>query len=123
MPIYTTKEAYDDELFSTFTDGSIVQETHLDHVAILPKGAICLAYNQHSPIQAFKIGKSWGIQFHPELRPKLFKQLFGGRIQNLLAENKLDEAENLKKIVANIKESPASIEILKKFIQYCFKEV
>ena len=123
VPIYITKEACNDELFSTFADGSIVQETHLDHVTILPDGSICLAYNQHSPIQAFRIGESWGIQFHPELKPKLFKQLFGRRIKNLTAEGKLNEAENLKKIIANIEESPASIEILKKFIRYCFKEV
>ncbi len=43
---------------------------HLDHVTRLPKGAVVLATNGMSAIQAFELrrGKSlfWGVQYHPE---------------------------------------------------------
>ncbi|OYR81470.1 hypothetical protein DJ72_10795, partial [Halorubrum distributum] len=40
-------------------------ETHSDRVAELPPGAATLARNGHG-VQAFRIGSSYGIQFHPE---------------------------------------------------------
>jgi len=40
-------------------------ETHSDRVAELPSGAIELARNEYG-IQAFRLGASYGVQFHPE---------------------------------------------------------
>jgi len=56
-----------------FTDKSAVFDSpsiHLDEVTTVPDGAIVLASNAHSRIQAlsFKSGRSefWGVQYHPE---------------------------------------------------------
>lgn len=47
---------------------------HRDHVITLPSGAILIAGNAHTPIQAFVYEqgdtKFWGTQYHPELEPK-----------------------------------------------------
>jgi GMP synthase (glutamine-hydrolysing) len=44
---------------------------HSDEVAELPDGAILLASNAHTPVQAAEIrsgeGVFWGVQYHPEL--------------------------------------------------------
>ncbi len=45
---------------------------HRDEVQKLPDGAVLLAENSHSPIQAFAYEQSgvrfWGTQYHPEMR-------------------------------------------------------
>ena len=44
---------------------------HRDEVAQLPKDAVLLAGNAHSPVQAFVVETDtvtfWGTQYHPEL--------------------------------------------------------
>jgi len=122
LPIYLTAEANKDLLFSQFKSGGLVPLSHLDHVSILPEKAVRLAYNEHSPNLAFRVGKSWGIQFHPELRPPLFKQLLSGRVKSLEKEDLSDEASTLQKVIESIKDCPEAIGVLKRFVQHCLKE-
>lgn len=119
IPIYVTEVAKNDLLFGQFKNGSLVPLSHLDHVLTPPKGTTILAYNAHSPNQAFKVGKSWGIQFHPELTPQLFKHLLGGRIKNLKAQDASDEANALQKIADSIKDCPEAIDVLERFVLHC----
>ncbi|MFA6048122.1 MAG: gamma-glutamyl-gamma-aminobutyrate hydrolase family protein [Parcubacteria group bacterium] len=122
VQIFLTEDARTDKLFCDSVDGGFVQESHLDHVVSLPKGAIILAHNQHSPIQAFRVGKSWGIQFHPELSPPMFRQLLKGRIKRLIADNEHNEAKKLERVMAGIRDCPMAVEILRKFILHCKEE-
>ncbi|WP_049908347.1 type 1 glutamine amidotransferase [Halorubrum distributum] len=55
----------DDPLFEGLPERFVSFETHSDRVAELPPGAATLARNGHG-VQAFRIGSSYGIQFHPE---------------------------------------------------------
>ena len=41
-------------------------QVHQDHVAELPPGATNLGLSAQTPHQIFAIGKSFGVQFHPE---------------------------------------------------------
>lgn len=54
-------------------DGDGVPCVHRDEVQILPEGAVLLAGNAHSPIQAAVYEQDgidyWGAQYHPELTP------------------------------------------------------
>jgi len=122
VPIYTTPEAKQDLLFCGFKSGSLVPQSHLDHVAELPNGAVRLAYNSYSPNQAFKIGKSWGIQFHPELQPQLFEQLLSSRIKTLRKEAKITEANKLQTVSDSVQECPQAVEVLKRFVSLCLTE-
>ncbi|WP_071674535.1 type 1 glutamine amidotransferase [Nioella nitratireducens] len=46
---------------------------HLHEVTRLPEGAVLLAGNSHSPVQAFAYEQAgvrfWGVQYHPEMSP------------------------------------------------------
>ena len=55
----------DDPLFAGLTDPVIAFQTHSDRVAELPAGAVELGRNDYG-IQAFRLGSSYGLQFHPE---------------------------------------------------------
>ena len=51
-------------------DGFAVPCVHRDEVDRLPSGAVLLAGNDHSPVQAFAVEtggvRFWGVQYHPE---------------------------------------------------------
>jgi GMP synthase (glutamine-hydrolysing) len=55
------------------TDGYQVPCVHRDEVVTLPDGAVLLAGNAHSAVQAMVYEKDgikfWGMQYHPELEP------------------------------------------------------
>lgn len=55
------------------SDGYAVPCVHRDEVQRLPEGAVLLAGNAHSPVQAFAYERGgvrfWGVQYHPELSP------------------------------------------------------
>lgn len=123
VPIYTTPEAGQDLLFNGFRSGRLVPESHLDHVVELPPEAVRLAYNDHSPNQAFRVGKSWGIQFHPELQPQLFKQLLLGRVKKMFEEGNVEEASRLQEICESVRECPESVEVLRRFVSFCLAEL
>ena len=55
----------DDPLFAGLTDPMIAFQTHSDRVAELPAEAVELARNDYG-IQAFRLGPTYGLQFHPE---------------------------------------------------------
>ena len=55
----------DDPLFAGIESPMTAFETHSDRVAELPAGAVELARNEYG-IQAFRLGASYGLQFHPE---------------------------------------------------------
>jgi GMP synthase (glutamine-hydrolysing) len=56
-----------DPLFATLPSRVAVQQGHEDHVPDLPPGAVLLATNAHTPVQAFAHGSHIrAVQFHPE---------------------------------------------------------
>ncbi|MFB6250950.1 MAG: type 1 glutamine amidotransferase [Halobellus sp.] len=63
---YRSIERYDDSpLFADFPAEFDAFETHSDEVVRLPNGAVELAGNDRS-CQAFSLGPTFGVQFHPE---------------------------------------------------------
>lgn len=63
-------------------DGFAVPCTHRDEVVRLPDGAVRLAGNAHSEVQAFAIERDgidfWGMQYHPEFSPAWLGCYLGG---------------------------------------------
>lgn len=74
-------------------NGYAVPCIHRDEVRELPNGAILLAGNAHSPVQAFAYERDgirfWGMQYHPEFTPADVGRslLDGDRVPNALAED------------------------------------
>jgi GMP synthase (glutamine-hydrolysing) len=65
-----------DPLFAGAPSPLPVLATHEDRVEALPPGAVLLAGNQNTPLQAFRIGdRIWGVQFHPEASAALIAAL------------------------------------------------
>jgi GMP synthase (glutamine-hydrolysing) len=61
----TIEQRGDDPLFAGISDPMTAFETHSDRVAALPAGSVELARNEYG-VQAFRLGASYGLQFHPE---------------------------------------------------------
>jgi len=55
----------EDPLFADVSRSFTAFQTHSDRVAELPSGAVELARNDYG-VQAFRLGSSYGVQFHPE---------------------------------------------------------
>jgi len=55
----------DDPLFEGLPEEFTSFETHSDRVAEVPPGAATLARNDYG-VQAFRVGSTYGVQFHPE---------------------------------------------------------
>ena len=57
-----------DPLFSVMPNRFHMAQNHVDHITLLPAGAVLLAHSRRSPVQAFRLGPcAWGLQFHPEI--------------------------------------------------------
>ena len=71
--IHMTEAGRDHPLLKGRSDGYAAPCVHRDEVTHLPEGAVLLAGNAHSGVQAFAYEmdgiKFWGMQYHPELDP------------------------------------------------------
>ncbi|MDB6070175.1 MAG: synthase [Verrucomicrobiales bacterium] len=74
-PLYLTPAGQACPLFHSFPPSQApppVLQSHQDAVLTLPPGAVLLASNSHTPIQAFQSApgsRQFGLQFHPEFTP------------------------------------------------------
>ena len=64
-----------------------VLATHRDRIETLPPGAVRLAGNANTLVQAFRAaGNVWGVQFHPEATPAILRELILLRRDRLEAD-------------------------------------
>jgi len=111
-----------DLLFRSFPEVGFVQMSHGDHVVQLSSDAILLATNDHSDIQAFRVGTTWGIQFHPEVTPVIFHKLLGWRAEKLEMDGKHEEAKLLRNVLETVKDCPDGAEVFRNFLTACLRE-
>ena len=64
--IDTTAEAAADPVFSAIRPRTSFVESHVDRIVALPEEATLLATSEACEFQAFRVGRAWGTQFHPE---------------------------------------------------------
>jgi GMP synthase (glutamine-hydrolysing) len=82
LRVAPTSEAREDPLFAGAADTAGVFQYHMDTFD-LPRGAVRLATSAAFENQAFRLGRAWGVQFHPEVD---FRQL------DIWIENHMEEA-------------------------------
>jgi len=76
---YERIERYDDSpLFASMPGEFVAFETHSDEVLQLPPGAVELAGNETS-CQAFSLGPTYGVQFHPEYDLETVRKVVEGK--------------------------------------------
>jgi GMP synthase (glutamine-hydrolysing) len=112
--IELTEAGREDPLFRGLSERFLAQESHEDQVAHAPPGAVVLARNGHSPVQAFAHGPFIrGIQFHPEFS--------GERCRDLCREEakQLDAARPglAQEAEASIREAPEASQVLRNWVR------
>ena len=96
--IHLTDAGHDHPMMAGRDNGYAVPCTHRDEVVQLPEGAVLLAGNAHSTVQAFAIDQDgvdfWGMQYHPEFSPAYVGRYLrgNGRVTAEMADD-LDLAE------------------------------
>jgi len=98
------------------------QATHQDWIAELPPGAVLLAGNDCSPIQAFRIGERvWATQFHPEATAAILEDLVRARREILIADagGGVRGEARYRHTLAGLAPSPSGRRVLERFVQCC----
>ncbi|MFB6090962.1 MAG: type 1 glutamine amidotransferase [Halobellus sp.] len=87
---YHRIERYDDSpLFAGFPAEFVAFETHSDEVVELPPGAVALAGSDRS-CQAFSLGPTFGVQFHPEYDLDTVREVTEGKREEGVPAEKVD---------------------------------
>ncbi|MFN7135869.1 MAG: glutamine amidotransferase [Myxococcales bacterium] len=75
-----------DPLFEGIDRRFPAQTTHEDALEGTPEGALLLAGNENTPVQAFAIGRARAVQFHPELSAETMRAVVHARREAILRE-------------------------------------
>jgi GMP synthase (glutamine-hydrolysing) len=120
VEVTLTGTGREDPLFEGLPTTFSIQATHEDIVEQLPKGAILLAENSSTPIQAMAIGpRVRGVQFHPELSPEGMHSLIASRAELLDQEARargLPHGERVPALFAGVRPTRAGSRILANFL-------
>jgi GMP synthase-like glutamine amidotransferase len=118
LPIYLTEEGKRSPIFRGFNSGDLVNLSHRTQVVRLPAGAARLAFNQMTSTQAFQIGRSFGVQPHPEFTPTVLRLLVERYAPLLIAkEHFLDDREHLANFVDTFADCPSARLVLRNFLE------
>jgi GMP synthase (glutamine-hydrolysing) len=82
---------------------------HRQTIRRLPDGAVPLARSAGDPVQAFRAGSAWGVQFHPEFTDDVMRAYVRDQAAAVREEGRDPEA-----ILAEVRPSPAG-EVLARF--------
>jgi len=111
--IYLNENAKSDPLFKDLPMSFKAHTVHSQTALKLPEGAVALAYNNHEPHHAFRIGAhAWGVQFHPEFSGDVMRDYI-----DMYAEKVTDPDGKLIEVT----ETAAAASILRRFSDYCFR--
>lgn len=100
-----TDAGREDPLFAGFPASFRVQTTHEDHVVEPPPGAVLLATNPHTPVQAIAVGAAIrGVQFHPEVSAEISREFVDRRKHLVGGPARVEDAPEADRVLANFVE-------------------
>jgi GMP synthase (glutamine-hydrolysing) len=104
----------DDPIFDGIPSSFEANVTHVDTVAALPEGAVCLARSEKDDHQAIRFTRTcYGVQFHPEIDAEILTGYVEGRRADLHAEGFDVEA-----LLGNITEGDLGGQTLRNFLRH-----
>ncbi|MFT3917631.1 MAG: GMP synthase [Anaeromyxobacteraceae bacterium] len=116
VEVTLTPDGLADPLFAGLPPRLAVQQSHFDHVAAVPPGAVLLATGAGAPVQAFRLGERLrGVQFHPEFDAARCRSVCE-------ADRPLLEplgAGTTDRALATIRETPEAASILERWARVC----
>lgn len=111
VTVSLTEQGRVDPLFDGLPANPEVQATHFDEAVSVPSGATLLATNASCPVQAFRHGSRWGVQFHPEMNAASIRFAIGN-------EKTIDDSRR-RQLDAGAKDTPWGARILRNFVSRC----
>jgi GMP synthase (glutamine-hydrolysing) len=114
VEVTLTAEARADALFTGLPPAFRSHVIHAQSVLHLPPGAVRLAWNEHEPNHAFRVGVcAWGVQFHPEFSDEVMSAYIES--QRLGLEYAGRDVEAMLRGVCG---TPEAGEVLVNFVRY-----
>lgn len=101
-----------------FNQDKMVHASHNDRIEELPEGAVLLAYNDNSPVQAFQYKNIFATQFHPDIPVDNLYKLLDVRKRKYFDVGMFKTESDYEKLKAEI---PLGIEgylILERFLNF-----
>jgi GMP synthase (glutamine-hydrolysing) len=121
VEVRLTEAGRADPLFHGQPERLTVQATHEDIVLEPPEGAVVLAGNLNTAIQALAFRPyARGVQFHPEMQPDAMRALIQARAKQLEAEATArgqPARERVPRLLAGIAPTPAGRQLLVNFLE------
>lgn len=74
VSVQLTESAQTDPVMAGLPGEAFFGAWHQDAITRLPNDGVLLATSSRYPTQAFRIGRSWGVQFHPEVSPATYSK-------------------------------------------------
>lgn len=102
-----------DPLFEGLDDRFVINATHVDSIERRPPGAKVLASTSLEPTAAFRVGRAWGVQFHPEVDREGMQAYLQSRRAALEPEG-----IDVDALMQGADECPAGTQILRNFATY-----
>lgn len=121
VEVQLTASGQADELFHGLPERIAVQATHEDIVPEPPAGAMVLAGNSNTAVQALAFRPhTRGVQFHPEVQPDAMRALIQARAERLKTEATArgqPPGERVPRLLAGLAPTPAGRRILVNFLE------
>ncbi len=120
IPCALTDAGRSDPLFEGVPARFEIQATHEDEVVDAPSELERLAGSDHTPMQAFRVGRSIrAVQFHPEVDAAVMRAMIEARRPALEAEARArgdDPRAHLRALVSGVRPTRAGRRILENFV-------
>lgn len=119
-----TEAGREDPLLGPLAEGQgglLFNQVHGDVVTRLPDGAVHLAANRHTELQAFRLGdRTWAVQFHPEFTHgimQMYVDVRADRVKALAESAGLDPEAAIEEARRSIRPTPLGPRLLARFVE------
>lgn len=112
-----SEEGKRDLLFKPFVKEQCLFATHNDYIEKTPDGAVLLASNEMTPVQAFRYGEVLATQFHSDIPMETARKLLQKRKEQYLASGFIKSESDYDILYNSLSKVPESYEFLRAYLR------